>query len=58
MRQAAPGARRSPEGQPCDRQELRRGREAFYGHPPESGLCIACQQDSERPGPEVNGDDS
>jgi len=23
-------------------------REAFWGHPPESGLCIACEQDNEQ----------
>ena len=22
-------------------------REAFYGHPPEDGLCINCQQENE-----------
>jgi hypothetical protein len=23
-------------------------REAFWGHPPESGLCTACQQENEQ----------
>jgi len=32
-------------------------RDAFWGHPPESGLCIACQQDNEQPR-EVTSDDA
>ncbi len=32
-------------------------RESFFGHPPESGLCIACQQDNEYTAPKVTSDE-
>ncbi len=32
-------------------------REAFWGNPSESGLCIACEQDNEQPAGEVTSDD-
>jgi hypothetical protein len=32
-------------------------REAFWGHPPEDGLCIACQQENEQQDQEEASDE-